>query len=57
MREVWLVNLRELTFEVYRRRAAGEIVRDTIEWIVPNTGLVVEIQLADIFQGVGVVEP
>jgi Uma2 family endonuclease len=57
VREVWLVDLWELSFEVCRMRGAGEIVRDTLEWMVPNTRLVVELALSEIFQGVSVVEP
>lgn len=56
VREVWLVDLGELTVEGCRARGAGEIVREIIEWTVPGTELVLRVQLADVFQGVGVVE-
>lgn len=56
VREVWLVDLRELAIEVCHRRGAGEIVRDTLEWRVPETGVVAKIALRDIFQGVRCVE-
>ena len=52
VREVWLVDLRELTIEVCHGRGTGEIVRDTIEWKPPAVGGGVSIRLADIFKGI-----
>ena len=56
VREVWLVDLRDLSVEVCRGKGAGEIVRDVVAWKVPTTQLVVRVPLADVFQGVGVAE-
>ena len=56
VREVWLVDLHELAVEVCRTRGAGQVLRDTIEWTVPATKTIVRVLLADVFQGVGVVE-
>ena len=52
LREVWLVDIEELSVEVCRARGAGEIVRDTIQWAVPATGSVVSIPLWDLFEGI-----
>jgi Uma2 family endonuclease len=56
VREVWLVDIDEQTVEACRKRGAGEIVRDAIEWTVPATKLTARLSLADIFQGVRFVE-
>jgi Uma2 family endonuclease len=52
VREVWLVDVLDLSVEVCRGRGAGEMVRETIEWRVPGTAMVVAIPLADVFRGV-----
>ena len=49
--EVWLVDMLERTVEVCRARGAGEIVRDTIDWMVPATGNVVSTPLSVLFEG------
>lgn len=56
VREVWLVDLRDLSVEVCRGKGAGEIVRDVVAWTIPETNRVVGVPLADVFQGVGVAE-
>ena len=56
VREVWLVDLLDFSVEVCRGRGEGEIVRDAIHWQVPGTDTVVHLALAEIFQGVRVVE-
>ena len=56
VREVWLVDVVKQCVEVCRSRGAGEVVSDTVEWMVPATKLATRVPLAEIFQGVGVVE-
>lgn len=52
VREVWLVDVLDLSVEVCRGRGAGETVRETIEWRVPGTRIVVHVALAEVFDGV-----
>lgn len=49
--EVWLVDLRDRSVEVCRRRGPGEIVRDTIHWRVPESDHVVPLDLREVFAG------
>jgi Uma2 family endonuclease len=49
--EVWLVDFRDHSVEVCRRRGPGEIVRDLIRWRVPTLDLVVGVDLSEIFAG------
>lgn len=51
VREVWLVDLRDLSVEVCRGKGAGEIVRDVVAWTVPGTNRVARVPLAAIFEG------
>ena len=53
VREVWLVDVRDLAVEVCHTRGAGEIVRDVIEWIVPVSQAVMTMKLGDVFAGIG----
>ena len=52
VREVWLVDLRDLSVEVCRGKGAGEIVRDVVAWTVPGTNRVARVPLAAIFEGI-----
>jgi Uma2 family endonuclease len=49
--EMWLVDFRDHSVEVCRRRGPGEIVRDLIRWRVPTLDLVVGVDLSEIFAG------
>lgn len=49
--EVWLVDLRDRSVEVCRRRGPGEIVRDSLQWRVPETDRTVTLDLHEIFDG------
>ena len=51
VREVWLVDVHDLTVEVCHGRGPGEIVRDTIEWKPVGARAVVRIRLSEIFKG------
>ena len=51
VREVWLVDMRDRSVEVYRERGPGEIIRDTVRWRVPAHDLVVAIDLSEVFAG------
>jgi Uma2 family endonuclease len=51
--EVWLVDFRDRSVEVCRRRGPGDIVRDTIRWRVPAHDLVVALELSEVFAGLG----
>jgi Uma2 family endonuclease len=53
LHEVWLVDPRYKLVEVCRGPGAGEFVRDTIHWHVPTLDLVVPIDLAEVFAGMG----
>lgn len=52
VREVWLVDVFDLSVEVCRGRGSGETVGETIAWRVPGTAKVVHVSLAGVFEGV-----
>lgn len=49
--ELWLVDHRELSVEVWRADRAPEVIRDVIRWRVPGRDLVVPVDLAEVFAG------
>jgi len=49
--ELWLVDYRDLSVEVWRANRASEVIRDVIRWRVPSLELVVPIDLAGVFAG------
>jgi len=49
--ELWLVDHRELSVEVWRPERAPEVIRDVIRWRVPGRDLVVPVDLAEVFAG------
>ena len=52
VREVWLVDIHDLSVEVCHARGAGKVAREEIEWTVPGTRAVVTIALSEIFAGI-----
>lgn len=52
VREVWLVDIDDLSVEVCRSRGRAELVRETIVWRVPTIDTVVSIALGEIFAGI-----
>ena len=52
VREVWLVDIEEKNVEVCRARGAGALVRDTVEWRVPQAESRHMLELAGIFAGI-----
>jgi Uma2 family endonuclease len=51
VQQVWLVDWRDKSVEVCRRRGVSEVARDTIRWKVPTLDLIVPIPLNEIFAG------
>ena len=51
VREVWLVDIGDLSVEVCHARGAGEIVRNEIQWRAPIADVGASIALAQIFAG------
>jgi len=51
VREVWLVDRWNKLVEVSRRRGPGKAVRDAIRWRVASAGIMLTIDLADVFAG------
>lgn len=51
VRELWLVDYRDLAVEVWRSPGAHEVVRDVIRWSLPEHDLVVAVHLAEVFAG------
>jgi Uma2 family endonuclease len=51
VREVWLVDRWSKLVEVSRRPGRGKTVRDAIRWRVPSDGVMVTIDLAEVFAG------
>jgi hypothetical protein len=49
--ELWLVDYRDLSVEVWRSPAASDVVRDVIRWRVPGHDLVVPVRLPEVFAG------
>jgi Uma2 family endonuclease len=49
--EVWLVDLRDRSVEVCRRRGPGEIVRDFLQWRLPESDRSVTLDLREVFEG------
>jgi Uma2 family endonuclease len=49
--EVWLVDIGEYSLEVCRAAGGGEVVRDVIEWHLPQLQRTVRIALAEFFAG------
>jgi Uma2 family endonuclease len=51
VQQVWLVDRSNKSIEVCRARGVGEVVRDTVRWIVPTLDLIIRIPLDEIFAG------
>src|SRR5262245_27578335 len=51
VREVWLVDRWNKTVEVSRRRGPGRKVRDAVRWRVASVGVMLTIELAEVFAG------
>ena len=51
VQQVWLVDRRDRSVEVWRAPRRSEIVRDTIRWHVPSLDVIVSVPLAGIFAG------
>jgi Uma2 family endonuclease len=51
VREVWLVDRWEKAVEVCRRRGPGTTARDAIRWRAPSVGVMLTIDLAEVFAG------
>src|SRR6478672_10952581 len=49
--QVWLVDIEDLSVDVWRSRTEHEVVRDVIRWTVPTTGIEATIDLAEVFAG------
>ncbi|CAN5913781.1 Uma2 family endonuclease [soil metagenome] len=49
--EVWLVDIGENSVEICRAPGGGEVVRDDIEWHLPQLQRTVRIELAELFAG------
>jgi len=49
--ELWLVDYRDLTVEVWRSRDVPDVIRDVIRWRVPGRDLIATIDLASVFAG------
>ena len=50
--EVWIVDTRDKSVEVLRKRGDGELVRDVIDWHVPESGVTIPVELAKVFAGI-----
>jgi Uma2 family endonuclease len=53
VREVWLVDTRDKSVEVFGTLGVGELVRDVITWRVPTLDFDVSIDLDAVFAGLG----
>ena len=51
VREVWLVDLDDMSVEVARTAGRGTMVRDEISWHVPVLDVDIRISLAELFEG------
>lgn len=51
VREVWLVDTRDRSMEVCRRRGTGDVVRDMIHWRIPDIAKTVDVDLHELFAG------
>lgn len=51
VREVWLVDQWSKTVEVSRRRGRGKVVYDTLRWRVASAGVMLTINLDEVFAG------
>lgn len=51
VREVWLADCDAGLVEVCRERGIGETVSDVLRWSVPSAGMIVTIDLGDVFAG------
>jgi Uma2 family endonuclease len=51
VQQVWLVDWRDKTVEVCRRRGVSELERDTIRWKVPTLDVIVSVPLDEVFAG------
>ena len=49
VREVWLVDVRDLSIEVCTSKGAGRVVRDALTWSAPAGDVSVRIELAELF--------
>ena len=49
--ELWLVDYRDLTVEVWRSRDVPDVICDVIRWSVPGRDLIATIDLASVFAG------
>jgi len=52
VREVWLVDIRDRSVEVYVRSGAGRVVRDALTWSAPDDGLSVHVELTELFSDI-----
>ena len=50
--EVWLVDLRDRSIEVCTQPGAGRVVRDVVTWVMPGGDVVVDVELAALFEGI-----
>jgi Uma2 family endonuclease len=51
VQQVWLVDRRDKSVEVCRKRGVSETERDTIRWKVPTLDMIVSIPLDEVFAG------
>jgi Uma2 family endonuclease len=49
--EVWLVDRWNKLVEVSRRRGRGKVVRDVLRWRVASAGIMLTIDLGEVFAG------
>jgi Uma2 family endonuclease len=52
VREVWLVDLRDRSIEVCTQPGEGRLVRDAVTWSMPDGGVSVHVELAELFDGI-----
>lgn len=50
--QVWLVDCENRSVEVCRARGSSEVVRDTLRWAVADAGVIVSVDVGEIFAGV-----
>ena len=49
--ELWLVDCRDRSIEVWRARGEREVARDVLRWAVSSVGLIVSVDLTEVFAG------
>jgi|SRR5690349_4454358 len=52
VREVWLVDVRDRSIEVCTQPGAGRLVRDAVTWSMPDGNVSVQVELAELFDGI-----